>query len=255
VALYPIAGGAPTIVSATGEQAGFAPNGDVVFLNSDGTLQRYAAAAGATDAGTRDAGTTDAGSMEASTTDAGGPLTLIGASAGIEGLLTLSADGNWLQVFTAYSQTDPYPTNVGIASASTPGSVTMVWSPDTATATGFTTDSKFETFAVPNPASDAGVYELGVSPASGGALITIPAIASGPTFTTASKLILSANANTLTGGADLKAIDLTDPSAASTLVSQADPNFFYAGASSKLVLYTWHCAPTGASGVWTVTAP
>jgi hypothetical protein len=258
VALYPIAGGAPTTVSPTGEQAAFAPNGDVVFIRSDGTVQRYAAPAaaadaGTTDAGAGDAGTTDGGGTEAGTADAGGPLTLLGASAGVEGLLDLSADGNWLQVLTAYSETPPYPTNVGIASASTSGAVTTVWSPVTASAFGFTTDSKFEVFAAPT--GDAGVYELGASSVPSGSLITVPAIASGPTFTTASKLILSVNSNLLTGSADLKAVDLANPTAASTLVTQADPFFFYTGASSKQVLYSWHCAATHASGVWALDAP
>jgi hypothetical protein len=257
MALYPIAGGVPTTVSATGQQGSFAPNGDVIFIKSDGTVQRYVAAGAGTDAGTSDAGATDAGSdagtTDAATTDAGGPLTLVGASAGVEGLLALSADGNWLQVLTAYSQTAPYPTNVGIASATTPGPVTTVWSPITATAVGFTTDSKFEVFAAPT--GDAGVYELGASSVSSGPLITVPAIASGPTYTTASKLILSANGNVLTGGADLKAVDLANPAAASTLVTQADPFFFYTGASSNQLLYSWHCAATHASGVWALTAP
>ncbi len=142
---------------------------------------------------------------------------------------------------------------MGIASASTPGSVTLVWSPDTATAVGFTTDSKFEAFAA--PVGDASTYELAASPVSGGALITIPSIAGGPSFTAASKFIISVNGNALTGSADLKAVDLSNPMAASTLVTQADPNYFYGGASSKQVLYTWHCAATPASGVWTVPAP
>ncbi len=268
VVLYPIAGGAPTTVSATGQQAVFAADGDVIFIRADGTVQRYTPAAAAADAGTTDAGTRDAsskdaesadaetkdaGTKDAETADAGGPLTLVGPSAGLEGLLDLSADGNWLQVFTAYSDTDPYPTNVGIASASTPGSVTLVWSPDTATAVGFTTDSKFEAFAA--PVGDASTYELAASPVSGGALITIPSIAGGPSFTAASKFIISVNGNALTGSADLKAVDLSNPMAASTLVTQADPNYFYGGASSKQVLYTWHCAATPASGVWTVPAP
>jgi hypothetical protein len=260
VALYPIAGGGKVTVSATGQQAAFARNGDVVFIRSDGTVQRYVAAGAGTDAGSLDAGgdagTTDAGDAstgDAGTTDAGGPLTLVGASAGLEGLLGLSADGNWLQVFTNYSQTDPYPTNVDIASASTPGPVTTVWSPVTASAFGFTTDSKFEAFAAPT--GDAGFYELGASSVSGGSLITIPKIASAPTFTTSSKLILGVNGNALTGSADLRAVDLANPSAASTLVTQADPFYFYTGATSNQLLYSWHCAATSASGVWALTAP
>ena len=140
---------------------------------------------------------------------------------------------------------------MGIASASTPGAGTIVWAPLTASALGFTTDSKFEVFAA--PVGDAGLYELGASSVSGGSLITIPKIAAAPTYTTASKFILSVNANTLTGGADLETVDLTNPTAATTLVTQADPYFFYTGATSKQLLYSWHCEATQASGVWALT--
>jgi hypothetical protein len=261
VALYPIAGGAPTTVSATGAQGAFAPNGDVIFVRSDGTVQRYVAATAAKDGGTVDASSTDASTGDAGTTDgstadastAGGPLTLVAASAGVEGLLGVSADGNWLQVLTNYTDTYPYPTNVGIASGSTPGAVTIVWAPLTATTFGFTADSKFEVFAA--PVGDAGAYELGASSVSGGALITIPKLAAAPVFTTGSKFIFSVNDNTLTGGADLEAVDLTNPTATSTLVTQADPFFFYTGATSQQLLYSWHCQATHASGVWALSTP
>jgi len=250
VALYPIAGGAPTTVSSTGEQAAFTANGSIVVIRSDGTLQRYTPAPSDPDAGTKDAGAADASPTDAGTPDASQPVTLTLVT-GLQGLLSLSADGNWLQAFTNSSATDT--TDLKIVSASTPGPITTVWSPDTASAIGFTADSKFEVFAAPT--GDASAYELGATPVAGGALITIPALAGGPAFSTAAKLILPVNGNALTGSADLKAIDLTNPTAASTLVTQADPNFFTTGASSKQLLYTWHCAATGASGVWALPAP
>ena len=123
LALYPLAGGAPTTVDPNGVQGGFLPKGDVVYVTQSGAMMLYS--------------TTDAG-----VADAGGSLTLV--TGGVGGLMTLSPDGNWLQVASAENQY--YFTNLFLASATTPGPLTTLWSPTSAYAFGFTPDSKFETF-------------------------------------------------------------------------------------------------------------
>jgi VCBS repeat-containing protein len=232
LALYPIAGGAPTTVDPSGVQGGFLPTGDIIYTTQSGALMSYAVT---------DAGVGDAGAALALATDVGG-------------LLALSPDGKWLQVMNAEDQY--YLTNLFLASATTPGTLTTLWSATSAEALGFTMDSKYEAFAT-NVSTNFGSsnFDLQASEVSGGGAPTkILTSAGGFAFTTASKLVINVNGNAVTGNADIEAIDLSDPTAASTLVTQADPSFFYAP-GPKQILYSWNCTPTAAAGVWTVSAP
>ncbi len=236
MSLYPIAGGAPTTVDPNGVQGGFLPTGDIVYSTQNGALIRYSVA-------------------DAGVADGGGSLTLV--TSGVGGMEALSPNGNWLQV--ANKENEYYFTNLLLASATTPGPLTTLWSPTSAAAFGFTPDSKFETFGTNySMAIGNNNFDLEASPVSGSGTPTkILTSAGGLAFTTGSKLVVNVNANMMTGSADIEAIDLSDWSdagRASTLVTQADPDFFYASGLNRIV-YSWHCASTPSSGIWTMPAP
>jgi len=227
LALYPIAGGPPTTIDANGAGGGFTPAGDVVYGTTGGALMRYSGA------------------------DAGSPLTL--ESSGGQFVRSFSGDGNWLQTATNVSSSGL--TDVWLASAMTPGSPTSEWGQLSAEAFGFTADSRYEAFATNIP-STFGIttFDFYASPVSGGSATKILSSAGTLWFTSGSKLVTNVNVDKTTGAADIESVDLSNPSAATTLVAQADPNFFYAGASNKVV-YTWYCAPNSTAGIWAVTAP
>ena len=184
--------------------------------------------------------------------DAGAPLTL--DPSGVLYMLALSPDGNWLQTAQNLNSTGTR-VDVWLASTTTPGSLTQVWPQTTASVIGFSADSRYETFATNLPMTfGIDTFDLYASPVSGGAPTKILTSAGALAFTTHSKLVTNTNPNKTTGAADIRAIDLANPSAATTLVTQADPNFFYSSGSNKVV-YTWYCAPNSTAGVWAVTAP
>ena len=227
--LYPIAGGPPTLIDANGLGGAFTSSGDVVYQTSSGGLNRYSAAA-----------------------DAGAPLTL--DSTGVRYLLSVSPDGNWLQTGQNVNSTGS-AIDIWLASATTPGSLTQVWSQTTALPIGFSSDSKYETFGTNFP-SNFGIetFDFYSSAVSGGTPQKLLTAAGTLAFTTGSKVVVNTNVDTATGSADIDAIDLSNPGAAATLVAQADPEFFYTASSNKVV-YTWYCAPTSTAGLWTVAAP
>jgi hypothetical protein len=226
--LYPVAGGAPTMIDPNGTGGGFVPSGSVIYGTTSGGVNLYSVA------------------------DGGAPLVL--ASGGVPYLLTLSPDGNWLQIAENVSSSGQL-TDIWLQSTTTPGGPTQVWGQATASAIGFSADSKYDAFAT-NLGTNFGQtsFDLNTSPVSGGASTKIITSAGHLAFTTGSKLVTNTNPSATTGAADIEAINLANPGAASTLVTQADPNFFYASGSNKVV-YTWYCAPNATAGVWTVDAP
>ena len=142
-----------------------------------------------------------------------------------------------------------------LASGTTPGSLTQVWTQTNASAFGFSADSKYETFATNIPTTfGIQTFDFYASPVAGGTPTKILTSAGTLTFTTGSKLVTNTNVDKSTGSADIEDLDLANPGAATTLVTQADPNFFYAGGPKKVV-YTWYCAPNTTAGVWAVDAP
>ena len=242
VALYPIAGGAPTTVSATGEQAAFTANGDVIFIRSDGTLQRYTPApsdrgcghqgrghqgreqqgrgiSGRGNQGRRHQGRGDRGRSRAphprrTQRRARGSAESLRRRQLAPGLHRHSDDGPLSHERGDCVGVDPGPHHVGVV----PGhghrgrlhhglEVRGVCGPGRRLqhlrARGVTRVRR---------RSDHHPVDRGRAP-----------------FTAAAKLIISVNGNALTGSADLKAVDLPNPMAASTLVTQADPNYFYRG--------------------------
>jgi hypothetical protein len=227
--LYPIDGSTPTTIDAMGGGGVFTPSGDVVYGTAGGGLKRYSAAA-----------------------DGGAPLTL--DTSGATYLLSISPDGNWLQTGQNVDATGSL-VDIWIASTTTPGSLTQVWSPTTASPIGFSNDSKYQTFATNVPMTfGINTFDFYASAVSGGMPQKLLTAAGTLAFTTGSKLVVNVNVDKTTGSADIESVDLANPSAPTTLVAQADPNFFYARGSNDVV-YTWYCAPTSTAGLWKVAAP
>jgi hypothetical protein len=226
IQLYPIAGGAPTTIDSNGASGGFTPAGDVVYVTQASELKRYSVA------------------------DAGAPVTL--DSSGVPYLRALSPDGNWIQ--TEHNAGANF-SDIWIASTTTPNALTQAWTQTNALAFGFSADSMYETF-VTNYPTNFGIttYDFYSSPVSGGTPQKILTTAGTLAFTAGSNIVVNTNVDKLTGAADIQSIDLSNPSAATTLVTQADPNFFYAYGPKKVV-YTWYCAANSTAGIWTVAAP
>jgi hypothetical protein len=258
LALYPIAGGAPTVINASGGNGAFAQNGDVIYGTDTSALIRYLAGSGAgSDGGATEdgGGTEDGGTEDGGAPGGGNSITLV--PSGVY-LLTISPDGNWVQVGRATNSTDTL-TDIYLASATKQNSLaslTTVWSQTTGYPIGFTADSTFDTLEtnVPTTFGDTN-FDFEAAPvADGGAATKVVTSAGGLAFTTAAKIVTNLNATPTTGAADIEAIDLANPSAKSVLVTQADPNFFYARATNQVV-YSWYCASNASAGVWVRTAP
>ena len=228
--LYPIAGGAPTLIDANGGGGFFTGAGNVVYGTSAGGLKRYSGA------------------------DAGAPLVL--DSTGVTYPMALSPDGNWVEFGQNVDSTGTF-VDIWLASATTPGSLTQVrMQTDVPFGSGFSADSKYVTFVLNYPMTfGINTYDLYAAPVSGGTAKKVVTTGGGGfTFTGGSKLVVNTNADKTTGSADIQSVDLSSTGAATTLVTQADPNYFYAGGPNK-VFYTWYCAPNSTAGVWAVTAP
>jgi hypothetical protein len=220
LALYPIAGGAPKIVdpNGTGDYAIFATNGgDIVYTTTSGAVSRYSSA-----------------TATSKVLIANGTYTPI----------YVTLDGNWIQLAQNVNQSTG-TTDVDIASATAAGSPTRVWSMTNATPSGFTGDSGFELFLTSNASFQNVTADLYASPVSGGAPGKVATIA-GAAALAGSKLALAVNY--AAGLADIEVVDLANPTAMKTLVTQADPNIQVT--PTNQIVYSWYCQPDSMAGVW-----
>ncbi|HEX3346200.1 MAG TPA: hypothetical protein VHS09_16570, partial [Polyangiaceae bacterium] len=223
--LFPLAGGTATVVDTTGVGGLFTASGDILYTTSTGTVVRYAASS----------------------------ATKTTLTSGLAGVFDVSPDGNWMQ---AASKQNPSTglTDLFLASATTPGTATNVVKTETASAAGFSADSKYSLFGTNFPMDFGAVtYDLEASKTSGGAPTKVLSAAAGALYTTGSKLVINTNQSKSTGAADIVEVDLSSTAMPTVLVSQADPNLFMT--STKAVVYSWYCNENGMAGVWTLTAP
>jgi hypothetical protein len=225
LALYPIAGGAPKTVDANGVSgtAQFASDaGDIVYSTSGGAVNRYSATTGTTTA-----------------------LLATGNYA----LQTLSKDGTWMQLS---QNVDPMTggTDVFLASATTAGMATSLWPMLTASASGFTSDSKYEFFATAG--AMAMTSDLYSSPVSGGAPSKLATIA-GAVALPGSVIAIADNYTMSSGTADIEVVDMSNPTAKKTLVTQADPNLNVA--ATNQIVYSWYCQLNSMAGIWVAPPP
>jgi hypothetical protein len=226
LALYPLAGGNPVTVDATGTNAIFTPSGDIIYATSATALKRWSATTGMA-------------------------TTLV--VSGLNYPTILSADGNWLQASAQMSaQTELL--DLYIVSATTPGSAIPIVTTPTTSPMGFTADSKYSVFGTNFPMDFGAVtFTMEATKTTGGTPNKILSAATSALYTSASKFISNTNQTKSTGGADIVSMDLSTTNGPTVLVSQADPNLFLASASE--LVYSWYCDKNAMAGIWTLTPP
>jgi hypothetical protein len=233
---YPIAGGAPVPIDATGAlgTATFSPG----ILTKDGSHLLYT--------------TTTQALERAATTSPATPTQLAGAGKFAD-LFGLSPDESWvigsLTVNPNNGRGDLY-----LASASAPGTPVTLSSATTNAVSGdpFTADS---THVLYMSAISKGVGTLNAAPVSAaGTPTALGTAVAGERTTTGAKVIFNDGYNQMTGGADLRAVDTSASAAATLLVTQADPGFFL-NAEKTTIIYTWSYQAGSSAGLWTLAAP
>jgi hypothetical protein len=226
--LYPLAGGNPVTVDATGTNGFFLTTGDILYTTQADALMRYTASSGTT-------------------------TTLVPTHLTIP--IDVSPDGNWLQAAYLQSSTTGL-SDLYLMSATTAGTATAVVATETTSAMGFTADSNFSVFGTSfsPPSFAAPTYDLEATKPSGGmAVKALTGAVAFPLYTTASKLVTNTNQTKATGAADIVALDLSTSAGPTTLVSQADQHLFQT--STKQVVYSWYCDGSPMAGVWALTPP
>jgi hypothetical protein len=217
LALYPIAGGAPKTVDANGVSGSaiYANKGDIVYATSGGAVNLYSAAMGTSTA-------------------------LLATGSYIP--QTLSPDGSWMQVSKTIDPMTGYA-DVFLASATTAGMATSLWTMPTATPNGFTTDSKYEFFSVGATNMTSDLYS---SPVSGGAPSKLATIAGAVALP--GSVIAIADNYMPAGTADIEVVDMSNPTAKKTLVTQADPDMKVT--ATNQIVYSWYCQLNSMAGIW-----
>jgi hypothetical protein len=225
LALYPIAGGAPKTVDANGVAGSgiFAPNGDIVYSTSGGAVNRYSATTGMS-------------------------TTLL--ASGSYGPQTLSRDGNWMQLSQNVNQSTG-GADIFVASAASAGMATSEWTMQTGVPSGFTTDSKFEFFTTSNGSFQNMTADLYSSPVTGGAASKVAAVA-GAAPLPGSAIAIADNFMSA-GTTDIDVIDMANPTAKKTLVTQADPNMKVT--PTNQIVYSWYCQLNSMAGLWVAPSP
>jgi len=228
LSLYPLAGGSPVTVDATGVAGLFTATGDVLYLTTTGSLARYTATSGTT-------------------------TTLV--PSGIAIAFDVSPDGNWLQAASQQNSTTGM-TDLDLVSTTTPGPANHVVKTATIEAAGFTADSQFSLIAgnfPPNFHFGVVNFDLEASKTSGGAASKVLTTAGEVLPTTGSKVVCNTNYSPSTGGADIVSIDLSTTAPPTTLVTQANQHVFET--STKKIAYSWSCNENAMAGVWVLTPP
>jgi hypothetical protein len=222
--LYPVAGGPSKLVDANGGGGGlFAPNGDLVYPTATGSINRWTAASGTTTA-------------------------LVASGAYYP--LALSFDGTSLQLGLNFDQGSG-ASDIYLASATMAGTPASEWSMTTAFAVGYTTDSKYELFETGATTFQATTFDLHASAVSGGAESKIATIA-GAGLLDGSRIVVTDDYMP-TGTTDIEVIDLANPAAKKTLVTQADVNLQVT--ATDQIVYSWYCQLNSMAGIWVAPAP
>jgi hypothetical protein len=231
LAVYPVAGGAGVSIDSAGTSGGFTADGaNVVYTTSATALKRSPVASPA-------------------------PVTLV--PNGLLALLALSPNDGWGLAYRSVAS-NQQTTDIYLASATSPGTATQLSMSNGASLYGdaFTADSKYAMYF--DNVAASGVGDFSAAPTAGGASTKVASNAWLAWATAGSKVLLSDHcANcmmTSAGAADLEAVDLANPTAITTLVNQANANFYLTAAKDKLV-YSWTCAQDSTAGVYVLAVP
>ncbi len=239
--LYAVAGGAPTIVDPQGTTA--------ASFTSDSKALVYSSYDNAADA---------APSGELKRAAVGATPNPVGLSSGLfEGVMSVSPDNAWALTYEGFNMTT-YNTDLYLVSTTMPGAAKAIVPTQTVYYGGafFTLDSSQVLYTT--QASSGLTFALQATPSAGGAprMLSAATYYSQPTsdakivFNDAFKSDQVAGAGT----ADLDAVDLSGPAAATVLVTQADAVFFLTQ-DKKQIVYSWSYAPGPLAGVWVMPAP
>jgi hypothetical protein len=234
--VYPIAGGAGTLIDATGVGAFFTKDGaNVIYTSTAPALKRSPVANPA-------------------------PVTL---APGLAGLLALSPDESWVLAYKSIGNNGA-TYDVSLASALTPGTPTALAATPTAEIFGdaFTTDSKYAMYFA-NIDLTTMLGDFYVAPTAGGTPTKVTSSAWSEAAAAGSKVVVNDNCTgcsfTMTTGltvgtADLHALDVAHPTAIATIASQAY-GFFYLNTAKDTVVYSWTCRKDGTGGVYALPVP
>jgi hypothetical protein len=238
---YPIAGGAGTVIDpgATAVFAGLL-TGSGLVLSGHGQSAIYATN----------------GVLRRSSVPSTAPLTLV--SSGVSGILRLSPDENWVLTYlNAAPDYTYYASDLTLASATTPTSDSVLWAPTTGALFGsaFTADSRFVLYFTNLTGNLDGDF-MAVS-TLGGAPTKVASHGWAVMATKQSKVVVADHYAAIRTGysaIDLESVDLANPGARSTLVSQVDPDPYLTPAGDQIV-YAYTCDAGPRAGIWVMPAP
>lgn len=235
-----LGGTTPTLIDAKGAGGGiFTHSGtDIIYFETDGSVWRSPIATPA-------------------------PVEL--ATGPYAGSLALSTDDNWLEVFLHQDSTtfftDMYllSTTAQADGGNTPFTLTST-SAGANFGDAFTADNShvlfFPNVVMSGAAGYVGNYDTFTLPASGMPK-TIAQNVWEEFATTGAKTLYNDNYASnagFAGAADIESIDLSTSTAAKTLVSQADANFFLS-ADKQTIVYSWSACPGAKDGIYALPTP
>ena len=236
-----IGGTTPTLIDAKGSGGvTFMHNGtDIIYFESDSSMWRSSIATPA-------------------------PVEL--AKGPFAGTLALSTDDNWIEVFLNQNSTTFFTDMYLVSTTPADGGNTPTTLANMATGANFgdafTADNThvlfFPDVVMSGSAGYVGAYDTYTLPPPVGMMPTTIAQNVWEEFTTTGAKTLyndnyASNAG-FAGAADIEAVDLAGTAMPTTLVSQADANFFVTPDKSTIV-YSWSACPGAKAGIYTVAAP
>lgn len=233
-----VGGTTPTLIDAKGAGGIFTHAGtDVLYFENDGSVWRSSVA-----------------------TPAPGEL----AKGPFAGTLALSTDDKWLEVFLSQNSTTFFTDMYLLSTTPADGGNTPTTLASTTAGANFgdafTADNSralfFPNVVMSGSAGYVGAYDTLPLPPSGMPK-TIAQNVWEEFATSGAKTLYNDNYQSnagFAGAADIEAVDLAGTAAKTTLVSQADANFFVTS-DKKTIVYSWSACPGAKAGVYTLAAP
>ncbi|HTQ41880.1 MAG TPA: hypothetical protein VMI75_03915 [Polyangiaceae bacterium] len=236
-----LGGTTPTLIDAKG--AGgvtFMHNGtDVIYFESDSSVWRSPIAT---------------------------PAPVLLAKGPFAGTLALSSDDNWIEMFLSQNSTNFFTDMYLLSTTPADGGNTPTTLASTAAGANFgdafTADDKhvlfFPNVVMSGSAGYVGAYDTFPLPPPVGMMPTTIAQNVWEEFaTTGAKTLYNDNYASnagFAGAADIESTDLSTTAMPTTLVSQADANFFLT-ADKGTIVYSWSACPGAKDGIYTLPAP
>jgi hypothetical protein len=176
----------------------------------------------------------------------------------VSGILRLSPDENWVLTYqNAAPDYAYYASDLRLVSATTPGSASVLWAPPSGGLFGsaFSADSRFVLYFSNLTANLDGDFMA--APTGGGAPTKLASHGWAVMATKQSTVVLADNyVGVRTGydAIDIESVDVANPGARSTLVSQVDLDVYLTPSNDQIV-YTYSCDSGPRAGIWVVPVP